>query len=268
MDLAFVDALEHPPSRQALPAHAPGDAFLAGGTWLFSDPQPDTRRLIDLHALNWPDLAQSEDGLEVAATCTLTALEAHKLPAGWHAAPLVALCCRALLGSFKIRGVATVGGNLCLALPAAPIAALTAALDATCAIWSPDGSTRHLPAADFVIGPSHNALAPGELLRSLHFPARAFRRHAAFRRISLTELGRSAALLIGTLDASGFTLTVTAATPRPRRLTFPTLPDAATVRARLHADIDDWYDDVHGAPDWRAHVTARLATEIVGELAP
>jgi CO/xanthine dehydrogenase FAD-binding subunit len=268
MDLAFVDSLERPPSRHAIPAHAPGDAFLAGGTWLFSDPQPDTRRLIDLHALSWPDLAQSEDGLDVAATCTLTALEAHALPAGWHAASLVALCCRSLLGSFKIRGIATVGGNLCLALPAGPIAALGTALDATCAIWCPDGSTRHLSCAEFVTGPSQNALVPGELLRSLHFPAHAFRRRAAFRRISLTELGRSAALLIGTVDTCGFALTITASTPAPKRLAFRTIPDPAALQARLHAEIDDWYDDVHGAPDWRAHITARLAAEIVRELAP
>jgi hypothetical protein len=28
----------------------------------------------------------------------------------------------------------------------------------------------------------------------------------------------------------------------------------------------DWYDDVHGAPDWRHHVTLLLAEEIRQEL--
>ena len=36
-----------------------GDAFLAGGTWLFSEPQPHLRRLIDLHNLGWEPLTIS-----------------------------------------------------------------------------------------------------------------------------------------------------------------------------------------------------------------
>ena len=34
----------------------PGDAWLAGGTWLFSEPQPDVRRLLDLAAFGWTPL--------------------------------------------------------------------------------------------------------------------------------------------------------------------------------------------------------------------
>jgi hypothetical protein len=41
-----------------------GDAFLAGGTWLFSDQQPDLRRLIDLMPLGWDTLRASDAGLE------------------------------------------------------------------------------------------------------------------------------------------------------------------------------------------------------------
>ena len=38
------------------------------------------------------------------------------------------------------------------------------------------------------------------------------------------------------------------------------------VRAAV-AGIPAWYDDPHGAPDWRAAVTAELAVEVVEELA-
>jgi hypothetical protein len=31
-----------------------GDSWLAGGTWLFSEPQPHLRRLLDLRTLDWP----------------------------------------------------------------------------------------------------------------------------------------------------------------------------------------------------------------------
>ncbi len=266
MDLPFVTSVARPTDRNALPAPLPGDAFLAGGTWLFSDPQPQLRRLIDLASLGWPALRIEADALHVAATCTLAQLERLDCPAGWAASHLLSACCRSLLGSFKVRARATVGGNLCLALPAGPIAALGVALDATCVVWSPAGTARTIACADFVTGPSRNALAAGELLREIVFPRAALSRRAAMRRMSLTSLGRSAALLIGTLDDARLSLTVTAATPRPRRLDFPAGTHTGTVLARLMADIDDWPDDVHGAPDWRAHVTARLAAEIVEEL--
>ena len=52
-----------------------GDAWLAGGTWLFSEPQPHLRRLIDLQNLGWQPLAITEASLEIAATCTIAELD-------------------------------------------------------------------------------------------------------------------------------------------------------------------------------------------------
>ncbi len=62
---------------------------------------------------------------------------------------------------------------------------------------------------------------------------------------------------------------MTAATPRPVQCSFADLPDAAALRAAIEAAIPEggWYDDVHGAPDWRRHVTGLLAEEIREELA-
>jgi len=60
-----------------------GDAFLAGGTWLFSEPQPHLRRLIDLHGLGWTPLTVSEQGLEIAATCEIAKLAALSTPPEW-----------------------------------------------------------------------------------------------------------------------------------------------------------------------------------------
>ena len=65
----------------------PGDAFLAGGTWLFSEPQTHLRRLVDLTALGWRCCAD-ESGLEIGATCTITELYGFAPPADWLAAQL------------------------------------------------------------------------------------------------------------------------------------------------------------------------------------
>ena len=76
--------------------------------------------------------------------------------------------------------------------------------------------------------------------------------------------------MIGTRDRAGaFAITVTASTPRPVQLRFDALPAAAALQEAIATAIpeDGWYDDVHGAPDWRRHVTGRLAEEIREELA-
>jgi CO/xanthine dehydrogenase FAD-binding subunit len=270
MDLPTIETVLRPRDRAALPEWRAGDACLAGGTWLFSEPQTDLRRLVDLAALGWPPHAVGEDGLTLAATCTLGALEGLDLPAAWIAAPVIGSCCRALLGSFKIRHVATVGGNLCLALPAGPVIALAVAMEATCLLWSPGGGERRVSALDFVLGPQRTALIPGEVLRSLHLPAPALSRRTAFRRVSLSPNGRSGALLIGTLARDGaFALTVTAAVRRPVRFDFPEMPGRGELIRVLDAGIPDdlIHDDVHGRPEWRRHMTRHLAGTIRDELA-
>jgi CO/xanthine dehydrogenase FAD-binding subunit len=269
MDLNTIRAVLRPTARADLPAPHAGDAFLAGGTWLFSEPQRELARLIDLQALGWPPVTAGHDGLALAATCTLAELDAHAAEAPWAAAPLIRRCCRALWGSFKIWNAATVGGNMCLALPAAPMVAMAAALDGRCTIWCPDGSSRDVAASDFVLGPRHTCLAPGEVLRRIDLPAAALEARHALRQASLSTEGRSAALLIGSAQADGLVLTVTASTPRPLRLAFASMPDEPTLLHALDAQgaAIGWFDDEHGAPDWRRHMTLRLAAEIRGELA-
>ncbi|MYS23355.1 CO or xanthine dehydrogenase, FAD-binding subunit [Streptomyces sp. DvalAA-14] len=252
-------------------AWRPGDAWLAGGTYLFSEPQPRLRRLLDLSRMGWEPVVLLPDGsLEIAATCTIAQLSrfGRSLPAA--AAPVIEQCCRAFLASFKIWNMATVGGNLCNALPAGPMISLTAALDGSCLLRSQDGAARRIPVADFVTGAGRNDLADGELLRSVTLPARALARRTAFRQASLHGLGRSGVLVVGTLDPldRSVRITVTAATVRPVRLSFPLPPSAAGLRAAITRAVADdaWFDDIHGLPPWRRHMTLRLAEEIRAEL--
>ena len=120
----------------------------------------------------------------------------------------------------------------------------------------------------FALGPQRTVLRPTEILRAIDLPVEALQRRAAMRQISLTALGRSAALIIATRDAAGaFTLTITGSTPCPVRFAWAAPPDPATLDGTI-ADLpaDAWYDDVHGAPDWRRHITRRLAGELLTEL--
>jgi len=269
MDLNTISEIARPSRRDEIDAWAPGDAFLAGGTWLFSEPQPRLSRLIDLTGLAWPAVAATGPALRISATCTLAQLDAFPLPRTWLAAPLINQCCRSLYGSFKIWNVATVGGNICMALPAGPMISLTTALDGVCTIWTPNGAERHAAATDIVVGPQQNSLRPGEILHSIVLPEEALTRRTAFRQISLTPHGRSAALLIGTLSRDGaFGLTITASTRRPIKLSFPSMPPARGLYDQIEAELPSsiYYDDVHGAPAWRRQMTLRFADEIHREL--
>jgi CO/xanthine dehydrogenase FAD-binding subunit len=251
-----------------LPHWTTGDAWLAGGTWLFSEPQAHLTRLIDLADLKWPALAVGADHLTIAATCTVAQLDGFPCPFDWVASPLINQCCRAFLASFKIWKTATVGGNLCMSLPAGPMIALTAALEGVCTIWKADGSEQRVSVADFVTGNQQNVLGSGDLLRQIDIPIAALKRRSAFRQISLTPVGRSAALLIGSVRDEGLALTVTGSTIRPIQLFFPAFPEPDQLRSAILQRIPDalYHTDVHGKPAWRKHMTLRLAEEIRAEL--
>lgn len=256
-----------------------GDAWLAGGTVLFSygsyafGPDP-LKRLLDLGSAGWKPITVADDGIELAATCTVAELYAlpdspDLAPRRWPALDLFRPCCDSFVASFKVWNMSTVGGNICTSLPAGPMTSLCAGLDAAATILGPGGTTRTIPVADFVTGDGTNCLAPGELLRSIHLPASALASRVAFRRLSLSNLGRSGVLLIGRLDGgTSFVLTVTAATKRPVQLRFGHLPQAAELAAALDGAIHEnlYHNDIHGLPAWRQDMTYRLAEEIRAEL--
>ena len=156
-----------------------------------------------------------------------------------------------------------------MSLPAGPMISLAVALEGLCTIIQRDGSERRVLVEDFVTGNHKNVLRPGDLLRRIDLPSSAVRKLTAFRRISLTHLGRSATLLIGTLSPQDniFMLTVSASTERPRRLKFAQIPNADDLRAVLEHEIPVFFDDVHGTPEYRKHMTFYFAEEIRRELA-
>lgn len=269
MDITTItEVVRRPPERPGTLWQS-GDAWLAGGTWLFSDQQPELRRLIDLAPLGWTTLAPSDEGLEIGAMCTIADLYAFEAPNGWRAAPLLATSCESFLASFKVWNSATIGGNVCMALPAGPMITLTVALEATYTLWATDGSERVMDAKDFVTGNHQNVLAAGEVLRKIDIPLRALGKRTAHRRFALTHLGRSTIFMIGTQTpgTDDLLLTITAGTTRPVRLAFDSMPDAETLQNDLDAIADDvWFDDPNGTPDHRRHLAKYYAEEIRAEL--
>lgn len=266
MDLNTVTSYRLARTRQDL-ALAPGERILAGGTWLYSEPLPEVTGLVDVTGLEWPALELLPDGgLRIAATCTLAELTALPPQPGWTAQPLFFSCASALLASFKVWNVATVGGNICRSFAAAGMVALAVALDGAAEIWRPDGTEYRIPVAELITGNGTNLLGAGEVLRAIELPAHALRARAGFRKIALAELGRSGAVVTGRVDEDGAaTFGVTAATEAPTVLRYPELPDPGKLRGDLLA-APGYYTDPLGTADWRRGVTAVLAEEIRQEL--
>ncbi len=272
MNLNTITEVKRPTSADQITDWRDGYAWLGGGTWLFSEPQIHTDTLIDLDRMGWPALTPSDSGLEIAATCRIADIFHFQGPAQWRALPLFKDCCNSLLASFKIWNAATVGGNLCMSLPAGAMIALTSALEGTCTLWPRGGAPRQVPVLDFVTGVRANVLQRGELLRSIHLPAAALKKRYALRQGSLVHLGRSAALLIGTVgqDGADFRFTMTAATPRPVQLSFPKVPSAAELEAAIDRRLPDtaaYFDDVNGSAAYKRHLTHYYGEQIRQELA-
>ncbi len=277
MDIPTIETVDTPTRRADVWPLGPGDAVLAGGTWLFSEPQVHLRRLVDLTTLGWVPITLHDNGIEIAATCTIeqvAGLSGRLLEQRpqWSAAPLFRQCATALKASFKVWKTATIGGNLSLSFPAGSMISLTSALDGEVLIWRPDGSEHRMPVSRFVTGAALNRLAADEVIRSVHLPAAALRSRTAYRKVAPSTLGRSGVVVIGRRDTAGdggrLTISVTGATVRPYVFTFAGRPGEEELRA-AHGSIPDgdWTDDAHGDPDWRAAIALLLARQVAAELA-
>jgi len=269
VDITTVTEVVRRPPERPRSAWRPGDAWLAGGTWLFSDKQPDVFRLIDLAPLGWESVTEVDGGLEVGAMCTVADLYAFAAQADLPAAPLLRTSCESFLASFKVWNSATVGGNICMSLPAGPMITMTVAMEGSYTLWSADGHERTVDAGDFVTGNHENILDPGEVLRSIHLPAAALRKRYTHRRFTLTKLGRSTIFMIATQtpETDDLLLTITAATTHPVRLSFDQMPTADELRHRIDSISDDvWFDDPNGSPDHRHHLARYFAEQIRTEL--
>jgi CO/xanthine dehydrogenase FAD-binding subunit len=240
-------------------ALAPGEVFLGGGTWLYSEPQPEVTGLVDLTAMGWAPLEPLPGGgLRVGATCTIAELAAAR--------PFFLQCATALLASVKVWRMATVGGNICRSFAAAAMVSLAVTLDGVAEIWTPDGGSYRIRVAEMITGNGTNTLRPGEVLRAVDLPGAALAGRTAFRQIALATLGRSGAVVTGRADPDGaLTLVITAATLRPVVLRYPGHPSADQLAADVAA-VDAYYTDPLGPADWRRQVSGVLLEEIRQEL--
>ncbi len=166
---------------------SPGPAMpLAGGTDLLLDLEqgrhPPVHTLVDLTGV--PEMNALElrgESLFIGAAVPLNRIARHPLTTT-HARALVEAC--DLVGGPQVRNVATLGGNVAHALPAADGTIALLALEAEAEIADHSGS-RHVPLGELFAGPGKSALKQGEeLLVGFYIPIQNGTRTAScFQRI-------------------------------------------------------------------------------------
>lgn len=161
---------------EACEAKAQGALPYAGGTDVMVR-QRDMRRaglgapLLFLDAIpEMQGIHPEADGIRIGAMNTMAEIAAHQgLP------PLLRLGCGSV-GSPALRNVATIGGNICSASPAADSVAPLHALDALAEVSGPTGA-RRLSLQELLLGPARTTLGEDELLTAVILPERPLGRH-------------------------------------------------------------------------------------------
>lgn len=190
--------------------HGDGAMYWAGGTDMVLHWQREKLRpniCIDLSSLTELNgISIEEDRIRIGATTTLAKLERS---ADRH--PLLATLSRItkLMCTPQTRSIATVGGNMCNASPAADLSPAFVAMDAKAVIQGADG-VRHVSLLEFFEGVNKTALRGGDLLNGIDIPLPGSGAIAAsYRRIDRTVVdialvNASAAL---TIDGEGLVKT-------------------------------------------------------------
>ncbi|MEM7120469.1 MAG: xanthine dehydrogenase family protein subunit M [Pseudomonadota bacterium] len=164
-----------------------GARFWAGGTdmtLMWQREEVSLDHCIDLtylDELRFMDVA--DDRIRIGAMATLAALERS---ADRHAHLKTLSDITKLMCTPQTRSIATVGGNLCNASPAADLSPAFVALDAEAVILRPDGE-RRIAMEDFFEGVNHTVVSNGDLLSEIDIPLPSDHRvGASYRRIDRT----------------------------------------------------------------------------------
>ncbi len=158
---------------------------VGGGTDLFLEIKdgryPPVEALVDItHIVELTRINQNGDLVTLGAGVTHNRIVGDELLAA-RATCLVESC--GVVGGPQVRNVATLGGNVAHALPAADGTTALMALDAEAEIWQ-DGQRRWVPIQDIFVGPGQSQLDPTrDLLLNLRFKLGTQREGSAFKRM-------------------------------------------------------------------------------------
>ncbi|MBV9172377.1 MAG: xanthine dehydrogenase family protein subunit M [Chloroflexi bacterium] len=220
-ELALPDTLE---ACTRVLADTPDVKLVAGGTDLLPQMKMGAvkaRTVVDLSAL--PELKVIEraaDGsLRVGAAASARSIELDtRVRDGFISLAEGA----GVVGSYQIRNLATLGGNLANAAPSADMAPPLLALDAELVVDGPRGR-RRIPAAEFFLGVRRTQLAGDEVLVEIVIPAPppgsggTYVRHTPRRELDIAVVGVASQLTMQADICTRARIALGAVAPTPVR---------------------------------------------------
>ena len=160
-----------------------GARVIAGGTDLLVTRPVDTESLVDIKELGLSYIRE-DNCLRIGATTCFTNL--MRSPLLEHYPYRVISDAAGELGHFNLRHVATLGGNICNAVPSADAPVALIALDAEAVIHGPTGE-RTVPLEGFFKFVRMTVLERGELLKEIVVPAQP-EAGASFQKLGRTKV--------------------------------------------------------------------------------
>jgi carbon-monoxide dehydrogenase medium subunit len=189
--------------------HGPETKILAGGTDLvlmMKKKLTMPRRIFSLLNLKELDFVREE-----VRTVRIGSLARHadlaKHPLLKDDFSILSQAC-GLIGSWQIRNVGTIGGNLCNASPSADSAPPLLALDARIVI-AEAGKEKEIPLSDFFTGPGTTILEPRQILKEIVLvrpQSRSAGCYHKLRRRKAVDLSLASVAFQAETDADGRTL--------------------------------------------------------------
>ncbi len=153
---------------------------IAGGTDLLVSQPSHVECLVDLSKLNLSYIREDEEGIKIGAATPLASAEDSPL---LNSNPYrVVIEAVSQLATPTIRNMATVGGNLCNASPAADLAPALMVLDAKMTVVGAKGK-RQLPIGDFFQDVKKTVLGEDDFLVEVLIPRTSTETGAAFQKL-------------------------------------------------------------------------------------
>jgi carbon-monoxide dehydrogenase medium subunit len=252
--------------------------IVAGGTDVIVEADPSIRTLVDITQLGLSYIRKAGNAWSIGATTTMAELEdsaAIRGLAGGILAKAAAAC-----GSVQMRNMATLGGNLANASPAADTAPPLLALEASVVL---EGARRRtLPLAEFFSAPGRTALGKELLVEIVApTPARGGRWGWSFLKFGRTESDISVVSVAAGLQLDGrgacktARIAMGAVAPTPLRMAGAeailtgaqlTAERMAQACERVARDVSP-IDDVRAPAEYRREVARVLAGRALRECA-
>ena len=269
MDLYSVKTYLRPKSLREVENWQPNWNWLAGGTWIFNEVQPQVTTLVDLQPLNWSEIEIKSDGLSIGATCIQNDLLDFAFPQPWTATEALKDAVREL-ASFKLSHAATVGGNICLALSASTFAPTMVALNANYEIIKPDGEAYTVDAVDFQTAPQQTILQPGEVLRRINIPIWHLAQwQTSFKRMAVCTAGYAIAIVVTAYhpQTQQVRFGIGGSVKSPRLIEFDTVPTPEQIMGAIRElPLHAYIDNERGSAVYRRHITQVLMQRGIDEL--